>query len=394
MYNMTKIATILNTVIVPNALGAETTIAEDLSNISTLGTAFASFTIDQLKSYMGDLFTGIYYDFIGSKEFKEETYGSYINAREFGGVMARVRAKLIKAVDTPIAQLESYWDDPSNAPDYNDGKYYGPAWDNELWSKDVSFAIPFSVSVEQFRKAFTNAEDTMQIMALFEEAAQNSVKHKLNELARANMRKLILASYTDGRRVKLITTYNTMHGYQQGDAGFIDLTNWNLSPEFKLFCQETVIELKKYMQDINAKYNDGAIDNFTSPEDIRSTLLTQFSVALDFNQSAVFHQELTSIGEHYTINFWQNQTKELLPVISSTSQFDCIKEDNGVSQDPTVISHIVGVIYSKYSLGITSKLDKITSEYISKGDFVQNWHHVIKRYFVDGREGALVLTLE
>ena len=106
MYNMTKIATILNTVIVPNALGENTTIAEDLSNISTLGTAFASFSIDQLKSYMGDLFTGIYYDFIGSKEFKEETYGSYINAREFGGVMARVRAKLIKAVDDMVSDKE------------------------------------------------------------------------------------------------------------------------------------------------------------------------------------------------------------------------------------------------------------------------------------------------
>ena len=195
MYNMTKIATILNTVIVPNALGESTTIAEDLSNISTLGTAFASFSIDQLKSYMGDLFTGIYYDFIGSKEFREETYGSYINAREFGGVMARVRAKLIKAVDTPIAQLESYWDDPSNAPDYNDGRYYGPAWDNELWSSDISFAIPFSVSVEQFRKAFTNAEDTMQIMALFDDTAHNSATHILHSRATTHKTKPVQTAH-------------------------------------------------------------------------------------------------------------------------------------------------------------------------------------------------------
>ena len=393
MYNMTKIATILNTVIVPNALGESTTIAEDLSNISTLGTAFGSMTIDQLKSYMGDLFTGIYYDFIGSKEFKEETFGMYINAREFGGVMARVRAKLTKAYDTPIAQLESYIADDS-APDYNDGHYYGPQWDSEFWSKDVSFAVPNSVSVEQFRKAFTNANDTMQIMALFEEAAQNSVKYKLNELSRANLRKLIVASVADSRKIQLMTAYNTAHGLTSEDPGYITLANWNLSPEFKLFCQETVIELKKYMQDLGSKYNDGTIDNFVVPEDIRSTLLTQFSVALDFNQSAVYHKELTDIGEHYTINFWQNQTTDLLPVISASSQFDCIKEDNGQGQDPTIISHVVGVIYSKYSLGITSKLDKITSDYIAKGDFVTNYHHVIKRYFIDGRESAIVLTLE
>lgn len=392
MYNIEKIASILNTTIVPNALGADTTIAEDLSNISTLGTAFASVSIDDLKSYMGNLFTGIYYDFIGSREFKEETYGMYINAREFGGVMARVRAKLTAAVDTPIATLQSYWDDPTNAPDYNDGKYYGPQWDSEFWSKDVSFAIPHSVSVEQFRKAFTNAEDTMQIMALFEEAAQNSVKYKLNELSRSNLRKLIISAHDDNREIALITKYNTMHGFAEGDTGYIDLTNWNLDANFKLFCQEVVIELKKYMQDLGSKYNDGSIDSFVTPDDIRSTLLTPFSVALDFNQSAVYHNELTSIGEHYTINFWQNQTTELLPTIESDSQFDSILEDGGEADD-VEIKHVVGVIYSRYSLGITSKLDKITSEYISKGDFIQNWHHIIKRYFVDGRESALILTL-
>lgn len=393
MYNMTKIASLLNNTIVPNALGEETTIAEDLSNISTLGTKFADMTIDELKSYMGDLFTGIYYDMIGEKEFKEETYGMYINAREFGGVMARVRAKLPKAVDTPIAQLESYWDDPENAPDYNDGKYYGPQWLSQFWSKDISFAIPYSQAVEQFRKAFTNQEDTVQIFALFRQAADNAMKFKLNELARANLRKLIITANTDSRKIQLITEYNTAHGFEEGDTGYIDLTNWNLSPEFKLFCQETVIELKKYMQDLGNKYNDGTIDNFVTPEDIRSTLLTQFSVALDFNQSAVYHNELTSIGEHYTINFWQNQSKDLLPIISSSSKFDQIVEDNGESED-IVINHIVGVIYSRYSLGITSKLDKITSEYISKGDFIQNWHHMIKRYFVDGQESAIILTLE
>lgn len=386
---LTQIASILNETIVPNALGESTTIAEDLSNISTLGTALANLTVSDLKSYMGDLAVGVYYDFIRSKEFKELTYGMYINEHEYGGVMGRVRAKMTAAYDTPIATLQSYIAD-SSAPDYNDGHYYGAQFDVETWFKDVAFQIPASYSIEMFKKAFMSINETETMMALFRQNAENSAKFKLNELARANLRRLIL-SCNASRKVNLISGYNTLHGFSSGDDGFIDLTNWNLSAEFKLYCQETVINLKKYLQDANDKYNDGTLVNFSEAEDIRSTLLTAFSTALDFNQSAVYHNELTSIGDHYTINFWQNQSTVLNPVIASSSTFDEVKET--VGESTTTISHVVGVIYDKYSAGITEKLNKMTEDYIAKGDFVTQYHHFIKSYFVDGRESAIILCL-
>lgn len=386
---LTQIATLLNNTIVPNALGAEATIAEDLSNVSTLGTALASLTINDLKDYLGQLATGVYYDFIRTKNFKEETYGQYITSQEFGGVMGRIRAKLLPAMDTPIANPASYYDSSSN-PDYNDGHFYGAQWDAEHWFKDVAFMIANSISVERFRKAFMNARDTEEMISELQKNAEDSLRFKLNELARTNIRNLVKSAYDDSREIKLMTTYNTLHGFQQGDAGYVDLTNWNLDPDFKLFCQETIIQLKEYMRDFNDKYNDGTIPNYCPSEDVRSLILTAFSTALDFNQSAVYHKELTDIGEHYRINWWQNQTEDLLPVIKSGSLFDQISVD--ASTDYT-IDHVVGCIYSRYSAFIANKLDKITSDYIAKGDFVTTFHHMIKKYGIDSREGAIILTL-
>lgn len=386
-----QIATILNETIVPNALGADVQIAEDLSDVSQIGIAFKDLTIDDLKSYMGDLAVGVWYDFINSREFREETYGMYINAREYGGVMGRIRAKHIPAFDSPITTLESYLAD-SSAPDYNDGHYYGAQFDSEFFVKDVTFMIPSSISIEYFRKAFMTERETQEIVSVFRQNAENSAKHKLNELARANLRMLIKSAYDDNRYVDLITEYNTLHGFEEGDAGEITIANWNLSADFKLFCQEQVINLKKYMQDLNNKYNDGTIETFATEADTKSTLLTAFSTALDFNQSAVYHQELTDIGEHYTTNFWQNPSDLLIPQFAEDSVFDSILEDGGESED-TAITKIAGVIYTSYSAGITEKLNKITSDYIAKGDFVTNYHHLIKSYFVDTRESAIVLRL-
>ena len=386
---LTQIATLLNNTIVPNALGKETTIAEDLSNISTLGTTLSSLTVNDLKDYLGQLAVGVYYDFIRSKNFREETYGQYITSNEFGGVMARIRTKLLPAMDTPIATPASYYDNSSN-PDYNDGHFYGAQWDSEHWFKDAAFMIANSISVERFKKAFMNARDTEVMISELQKNAEDSLRYKLNELARTNIRSLVKSAYDDSREIKLMTAYNTLHGFQSGDAGFVNLTNWNLDPQFKLFCQETIIQLKEYMKDFNEKYNDGTLPNYCPAEDVRSLILTAFSTALDFNQSAVYHKELTDIGEHYRINWWQNQTKDLLPVIKSGSLFDQISVD--ASTDYT-IDHVVACIYSRYSAFICNKLDKVTTDYIAKSDHVTTYHHMIKQYGIDGREGAVILTL-
>ena len=203
---LTQIATLLNNTIVPNALGESTTIKEDLSNVSVLGTAFASLAIGDLKDYLGQLATGVYYDFIRSKNFKEETYGQYITDQEYGGVMGRIRSKLLPAMDTPIANPISYYDDPSNAPDYHDGRFFGGTWDSEYWGKDVAFMIANSISVQRFQKAFTNARDVEMMISELQKNAEDSLRYKLNELARANIRGLIESAYADNREIKLLTS--------------------------------------------------------------------------------------------------------------------------------------------------------------------------------------------
>lgn len=386
-----NISTILNNTIVPNALGESATIAEDLSDVSQLGVALANVTADQLKSYMKDFMLGVYYDWLGSKQFQEETYGQYVTQREFGGVMARLRTRMIPAMQSHVTTLVSLYANDS-APDYTDGHFYGIQTDQELFPEVCSFKLAHSWGVQYYKKCFMSAEGVERIYTEFQKCAEDSATYKLNELARANLRNLIASAYTGGRKVQLITAYNTLHGYTSEDDGYISLANWNLSAEFKLFCQETVIKLKKYVQDLNDKYNDGTIPNFSNEDDIRSVLLTDFATALDFNQSVVYHNELTSIGQHYTINFWQNQSNDLLPTIASGSTFDQIVIDGGTEAD-TTINHIVGVIYDRASALITERLNKITTKDVSEEDFITLFHHYEKQYICDTRESGIVLVL-
>lgn len=396
---LTQIATLLNTVMVPNILGqgdssgTPITIAEDLRNVVDLGTALADMDGDTLKNYMKDLAVGIFNIYVDTRKYKDETYDLFLSDQDYGGAVARVKCKLFSATDTPILTLVNAG---NSGPDYTDGKFYGGDWDEKLYTKDIAFQIKYSLSTEMFKKSFTSADGVAKMVAMIEAAVDNTLRVELNALARSVLRELILSAYNDSRKIQLITTYNTIKGYSVSDPGYITLANWKDSITFKLWVQTLILELRKYMTDLNEKYNDGTIVTFCPEDETRCVLLTEFAAELDVALGSVYHKEMVEgTGNYRTINYWQNGTVDLLPQIASGSLHDQIKETetDGAGTKTTTIDHVVGVFYDRYSAFLTSKLDKTTTKYVPEGDFTTFFHHVAKSASIDTRNTAVVLLL-
>lgn len=385
-----QIRTLLNTVMVPNLLGEDATLAEDLSNVCDLGTAIADLDADDLKDYMQQFALGVINNWMDVRSYKRETFGLFIDAIEYGGAVQRTKARLMKSYDTPILTLDNA-NTSLNPVDYLDGKYYGAEFSTQVYTKDSAFMTIYSIPVEMFKKSFSSASDVRKLVSLIETTADNTLTVELNALAKSVIRKLAL-SCNSGRKIQLITKYNTDFGFVSGDADFVTLANWKNNTSFKLWCEALVIQLKKRITEMNIVTNDGTIETFTPEEDIRVLLLSEFATNLDFAQSSVYHSEMTSIGDYFTTNYWQNSSTDLIPTISATSTHDEIVET--VGEDDVTISHMVGIIYDRYASGITEKLNKTTSDYIPKGDFVTYFHHMVNQYWIDTRDTAIILTLE
>lgn len=399
----TQIATLLNTVIVPNLFGqgesggSAITIAEDLRNVVDIGTAIADLTADDLKNYMKDLAVGVFDTYVDSRSYKDETYDLFISEIEYGGALQRVKCKLLNASETNILTLVSANDpDVVSAPDYTDGKYYGTNLDSRIYTKDIGFKVKYSISTEMFKKSFTSAAGVAKLIAMIEANVDNTLRLELNGLARGILRKLILSASTGSRVIPLITTYNTKMGYTSSDPGYITLANWSQSVTFKLFVQTCILELRKYITDYNEKYNDGTVPTFTPEDDARTVLLTEFAAELDVALGSVYHTELVKgTGAYRTINFWQNSTPDLLPTIASGSLHDQVVEtvkDSGEGATVT-INHVVGLVYDRFSAFLTNKLDKTTTKYMPEEDFTTYFHHIVKSASIDPRNTAVILTL-
>ena len=378
---LTQIATLLNDTLVPNYLGQETTIAPDLSNVVELGTAMANLTGDEVKNFAGDFIVGVARNVFDTRRFRSETYGLMNDSREYGGVIQRVKARLLEASDSPIWTLE-------NGQDYFDGKYYGIDTDVKIYSKDTAFQVKNSIPTEMYKQYFTSADGVREFVSMIESAVDNTLTVELNALAKTTLQQLIVSASTT-RKINLRTIYNTNAGLTGDDALTVNDALHNAP--FLRWCAEQTVRLRDMTQDFNEKYNDGTVPTFTPADDLRVTLLSEFARAIEFNMEAdTFHNDLVSVGEYNTINFWQNQGTELLPTLGVTAEVK-----TKVGDDPvTTVSNVVGVIYDRYTAGLTARLDKITAQNIANGDYTTYFHHIANSRFIDTRNTGIILTLD
>ena len=379
---LTQVATLLNETIVPNLLGEGTTISADLSNIVDLGTALADVTAEDMQDYAKDLVVGVARNLFDSRAYRSETYGLMNDAREFGGVVQRVKVRLFSASDSPIWTLQ-------NGQDYFDGTYYGADIDSKIYTKDTIFQVKNSIPVEKFKQSFTSADGVMSLISTIEQQVDNTITMELNGLAKTTLQQMIATSVANGQVIHLLTEYNDLAGLTGDDALTADTCLYNAP--FLRWCAMTIVRLRDLTQDMNKKYNDGTIETFTPADDLRVTLLSEFARSIEFNMEAdTFHNDLVSVGEYNTINFWQNSSDSMLPSLGVTAE---VKTNVG-DADPVTVSACAGLIFDRYGAGVCARLNKTTANYIAPGDFTTYFHHIATSRFIDTRNTGIVLCLD
>lgn len=377
---LTQISTLLNETIVPNLLGEETTISADLSNVVDLGEKIADITAETVKDFAGAFVAGVARTVMDARKYRSETYGLMNDAREYGGVIQRVKAKFFSASDSPIWSLE-------DGHDYFDGTYHSADTDVKIYSKDTAFMIANSIPTEMFKQSFTSADGVRELIALIESAVDNTLTLQLNGLAKTTLQQMIAGANTD-RSINLLSIYNDLAGLTGDNALTVGDALHN--PAFLRWCAEQIVRLRDLTQDYNEKYNDGTVPTFTPSDDLRVTLLSEFARAIEFNMEAdTFHRDLVSVGEYNVINFWQNASDALLPTLGVTAE---VKTHEGEGE-PVTVENVVGIIYDRYTAGLTARLDKITANYIAPGDFTNYFHHVANSRFIDTRNTGIILKL-
>lgn len=369
---LNQISTLLNSTLVPNLLGEETTIASDLSNIVDLGTAIADITPETVKNYAQSFIAGVAKTYFDTRRYESNNLNLMIDSREYGGVVQRVKGGILTAEDSPIWTL-------SDGTNYFDGQYHGYDTDNKVYSSDSIFMVVHSIPNEMFKQYFTSVDGVQELVSMIETAVNNTVTVEL-ETTELSLYQQVIQS---GKKINLLTMYNDYAGTTLTANEFLH------NASALRWASEQIARLRLMIRHMNTKYNDGTVETFTPTNDTYISLLTEFSKATQYNMEAdTFHNDLVALGNFSEIDFWQNSSNELLPSLGVTAEVK-----NTVDGTDTTVSNVIGVIHDRFACGMTSRLDKVTADYIGRGDFTTYFHHIAKSSFVDTRNTAIVLTL-
>lgn len=371
-------------------------LAEDLSNFVDIGKAISTLDADTLKSFAKDVVTGIARNEFITDLYTADTHGIVKTVDAYNGAIQRIAVKNLPDVQTSHAR------NLINGVNYFDGKFYGLDLDAKIFSDEFDFKIPYSIGYEDISAKFNDIEWVDKTIASLETAVHNSLEIKLKGIADTLLNKAIVDAVANGRKVPLVSSFNTYFGYTGDNAKTLtDIkASETLFKQFVGYVSLVIGLVKKGMQTLNQKYNDGTIPTFTPSNRIEIVGLVEFMRMLNnFGYVNIYHDNALEKANVHEALCWQSSGNAMVPLMGVT---DIIKDgtftlnDNGVvsSETATETSGVVMFMYDRDMMGVTTCLDKIGVENIGAELYNTYFHHYAIKQYLDERSGAVAFTLD
>ena len=375
-----QIYTLMNSV-TSEVLGKTDLIKEDLSNVVDVGKEL--FSASDVDNYVKALVNRVGKTIFINRKYAGKIPSVVMDAWEFGSVLQKISA------DLPNATVNDSWE-LVDGTSYDPNIFYKPSVSAKFYNSKVTFEVPLSFTEKQVKESFNNASELNAFLSMLYNAVEKSMTVKTDALIMRTINNMI-ANTVDGdtagvRAVNLLKEYNTLNGLSGATALTADkaLTD----PEFLRFASLKLALYADRLGTISTLFNAGGKERFTSKEDLRIVLLSDFAQgAKTYLESDTFNKELVSLPAAETVPYWQASGKSYSFDNTGTINVQ-IKTKSG-KKDVTV-NGIIGVMFDRDALGVANLDRRVTTNYNPKAEFFSNWYKFDAGYFNDLNENFVV----
>lgn len=384
---MIQIANLVNE-IAKNVTGENTTLlTEDLSNVVAVGT--------QIEDAIGyDNFTRQLVDRIGKIIFVErgleiDDLGIMKDNWEYGSILEKIACEPFEAQDNPAWNLQ-------DGQVVEQDKVTAPHLVVKFYNDDGTFEIPFTITDEQMRSAFTTPTQLGSFVGMIERNVRNSVELRVQMYQERTINNMIGLTIKDeamdtGATTKsTVKVVNLLKLFKDNIDSSTTLTATNCIYD-KDFIRFAVSEMDKYVGRLakpTKLFNIGGKLRWTPRSKLHFILLDEISSKANiYLQSDTFHNEFTRLPEARKIAFWQGAGSDFS--FANASKID-IKTSNG---DSVNVSGIIGVMFDTDALGVNRYYEKTTAHRNEHGEFTNFWAKARMRLFNDTNENFVVFMV-
>lgn len=382
--NVNQIYEIMNT-ISKELLGDTAVVNEDLSNIVELGNTFEN--VAGLDNYVKAL-----NDHIGKMVFVDRVYKGrapsvLMDGWEYGSIMEKVSAVMPEATENESWEL-------TNGASYDGQIFYKPTVIVKCWNNRVTFEIPISITEVQVKSSFTSVTQLNSFLSMIRTAIENSMTTKLDALIMRTINNFtaetLFNEYNSGdtftgashvKAVNLLYLYNT--NINTGTAITSEQALTNI--DFIKFASATMANYVDRIKTMSTLFNIGEQPRFTPDDMLHVVMLSQFKNSADvYLQSDTYHNEFTAFPKSESVPYWQGSGENY--EFSSTSKIDIKTSGNHT----VTATGVLAVMFDRDALGVTCINPRVTSQFVAKGEFFNEWHKYDAGYFNDTSENFVV----
>ena len=380
-----QIADLVNPV-TKEIVGDTGVVAEDLSNVTDVGTAvFNNADVDtvtkKLLNHIGRVV-------IVNREYEGNAPSILRDGWTYGSCMEKVKFEMPEAQDNPTWQLE-------DRRSYDPNVFYQPKVSAKFYNERTTFEIPFStVTSKQLEESFSTAGQLGSFVSGIYTHAKNSMTIKNEGLIMRAINNMIVdtikADYGNNTLSASsgVKAINLLYLYKQAYPSDSSLTYDAAmrKPEFLRFASYVIGLYPKRLRSASKLFNMGGNVRFTPKDRLHFVCLDEFKKGADvYLQSDVWHNEFTDLPQAETVPFWQGSGQDW--AISSTSK---IYASTATNTTAVQLTGIIGCMFDEEAVMVTNFDAHTTTNWNPRAEFTSAWMKVDAGYFNDGDENFIV----
>lgn len=377
----TQIASLLNATI-PEVLGKEAVVNEDLSNVVDLGKDVID--TDNVDNYVKKLV-----NHIGKVIFTDRLYNGNVpsvlmDSWEFGSVLEKVTADLPDAQESDTWKLE-------NGKEYSQDVFYQPQVSAKFFNSKTTFEIPLSFTDTQVKESFSDVTQLNGFLSMLQTSVANAMTIRIDNLIMKTINNMTaetlvseLGATPDSTKTG-VKAVNLLTLYTQSTGKTVTAEKAMTDPDFIKFASYQIGIYQDRISKISTLFNVGGKERFTPIENNHLVLLSDFAKATDvFVAGDTYHDEKVSLPNNETVPFWQGSGKQY--DFADTSSID-VKTSSGKT---VKFGGIIGVMFDTNAVGVSNLDQRVTSNYNAKAEFYTNYYKLDAGYYNDLNENFVV----
>lgn len=327
---------------------------------------------------------------VDAKKYKGEIPSLFYDSFDWGGFVERVYFSPQDLISDSMWNLV-------DGQSYDDHVYHQPKVSAKIFQEAKPIVCPISITDEQLKTAFSSWEQMNKFLSGIRVNVENTLELGMQCYAFMLVQCAIAVSIDATQKKYDLGTMAVQAGIIEELPA--DKATLLENEKFVTFALKKIATIRKYMARYSTAFNNESIPVFTSEEDSRLCLLTDFVKASKFNVKAnTYNKDEVAVGDYDEVAAWQAFKDNDVPDFSfatnsSVSMSADANNKLGIGTSAKEYTNVIGVLYDHRAMGICPYKTKVTTNYTASADFWNEYHHVLVNYILDSNFPIVTFTL-